>query len=143
VVYDPACDDKNLDIGNDVTYRNTIREPKTGLVPDPPRIDLTSSTIRFEMKKQPEKNRLKQTDPVVVTKTSDDANEIEILAQSGDTLGQCKIKLRRADTLFLQPGTYAYSVEVTTAAGLTRTVTKGRFFLKGAATTAENQTPPD
>ena len=142
MVYDPACDDKNLDRGDDASYRLTVREPKTGAVPKPPRVDLTSSTITFEMKKQPEVNRLQPTDLVVVTKTSDNANEIEVLPQVDDTLGQCLIKLVEADTKFLPPGTYAYSVRVTTAAGLTRTVTKGRIFLKGPATAAENQTPP-
>lgn len=145
MVYDPACVDKNLDRGDDVTYRLTVREPKTGTVPDPPTIDLTGSTIIFEAKKMPEFQRLDPTDPVVVRKTSDNANEIEILDQTeGEpTAGQCLIKLLSSDTEFLQPGTYAYSVRVTTALGLTRTVTKGKIFLKGPASTAENLTPPD
>jgi hypothetical protein len=137
MTYESACVDKDLDRGDDVTYRLTVMEPKTGSKPNPPKIDLAGSFIIFEMKKQPKTYRLKPTDPVVVRKTSDNLNEIEIL----DEIGQCLIKLVSSDTEFLQPGTYAYSVRVTTGAGRTRTVTKGRIFLKGAATAAENFTP--
>ena len=143
MTYDPSCNDKDLPRGNSRNYRMTVQEPVTGENPTPDRIDLTGARVVFEMKKKPEFNRLKPTDEVVVTKTSDDANEIEVLAQSGDTLGQVLIKLRPDDTKYLQPGTYAYSVQVTTAFGDVYDVVSGRIFLKGPATAAENMTPPD
>ena len=143
MTYDPACNDKDLPRGNSRNYRMTVREPLTGTNTDPDKIDLTGSRVVFEMKKQPDHNRLSPTDPVVVTLTSDDANEIEVLAQAGDTLGQVLIKLRPEHTKYLQPGTYAYSVQVTTAFGDVYDVVSGRIFLKGPATAAENMTPPD
>jgi hypothetical protein len=143
MTYDPSCDDKILCRGDARRYRLTIREPKTGEVPDPPRIDLTDSRVIFEVKSQPEVNRLCPTEEVVITKTSDDANEIEVLDQTAPTTkGQCIIKLVAADTEFLAPGIYAYSVKVVTATGDPYTVVRGRFFLKGPATAAENMTPP-
>jgi len=128
---------------NSRTFRVTVREPKTGANSNPSFIDLTGTTVVYEIKKQPEVNRLRPTDPVVVTKTSDNVNEIEILPQTGDTLGQVLIKLRPEDTRFLPPGTYAYSVDVTTALGDRFTVASGQIFLRGPATAAENMTPPD
>ena len=143
MTYDPSCTDKELPRGDSRTYLLTIREPKTGENPDPARIDLTGSTVVFEMKKQPEPRRLCPTDDVVVRKTSDDANEIELLDQeSEETLGQCRIRLKSADTEFIDPGVYAYSIKVTTATGDTYTVTIGRFIIKGPATAEENITPP-
>lgn len=143
MTYSPTSNDKNLPRGNSRNYRLTVREPATGDNPSPGAIDLTGATVVFEMKKQPENNRLSPTDAPVVTKTSDNINEVEILAQAGDTLGQVLIKLRPEDTKFLQPGTYAYSVKVTTAFGDVYDVVSGRIFLKGPATAAENMTPPD
>jgi len=143
MTYDPSCNDKNLPRGDARRFLLTIREPKTGVNQTPDRIDLTGATIIFEVKKRPEPRRLCPTDDVVVRKTSDDANEIEILDQTQDeTLGQCRIRLQGADTEFLQPGVYAYSVKVITATGDTYTVVDGRIFLKGPATAAENLTPP-
>lgn len=142
MTYNPSSNDKNLPRGNSRNYRLTVREPATGANPNPDAIDLTGATIVFEMKKQPERNRLQPTDPVVVTKTSDNLNEVEILSQTGDTLGQCLVKLVPEDTRYLQPGTYAYSVQVTTAFGDVYDVVSGRIFLKGPATAAENNTPP-
>lgn len=133
--------DKDLPRGDDRTYRLTIREPATGLVPNPPAIDITGYLIVFQVKKQPEAYRLKPTDPVVISKSSDDANDIEILDQATDT-GACLIKLRSSDTEFLPPGTYAYSVRVQKPDGRWFTVAQGRIFLKGPATSAENLTPP-
>jgi len=141
--YDPTCTDKNLPRGDSRNYLLTIREPLTGDNQNPETIDLTGSTIVFEMKRQPEPRRLCPTDEVVVRKTSDDANEIEILDQTQEeTRGQCRIKLVSSDTEFLDPGTYAYSVKVTTATGDVYTVVSGRIFLKGPATAAENFTSP-
>jgi hypothetical protein len=143
MTYSPECIDKNLPRGNSRNYLGTVREPKTGAVPIPPAIDLTDKTIIFEMKKCPEPRRLCPTDEVVVRKTSDDANEIEILDQLVPaTKGQYRLKLVPADTQFLAPGVYAYSIDVLTATGQRYTVTTGRFNLKGPATAAENLTPP-
>lgn len=140
--YDPQCADKILPRGNSRAFRLTVREPKTGSNQTPAGINLDGALIVFEMKRQPELWPLQPTDDVVVRKTSDDAAEIEILTQSGETLGQVLIKLLPADTKFLDPGTYAYSVDVITALGNQYTVANGRIFLRGPATAAENTTPP-
>lgn len=141
--YGPPSCDKDLNRGDTVNYRVTVREPLTGEHPEPRPIDLTGSQLVFQVKRQPEPRQLCPADPVVITKTSDDVNEIEILDQSvPETLGKALIKLRTEDTEFLPPGTYAYSIRVITAMGGQRTVTKGRIFLKGPATAAENWTPP-
>lgn len=144
MTYDPACVDKNLPRGNSRNYRVTVREPDRGNSDtDGQPIALTGSTITFEMKRQPEPRRLSPTDEVVVRKTSDDANEIEVEDQEvEETIGQCVIKLVPADTEFLAPGTYAYSIDVVTGVGGRYTVARGRIFLKGSATAAENLTPP-
>lgn len=135
--------DKDLPRGNSRRYRLTVVEPQSDTTP-PPRVPLTGCLIIFEMKRQPEPRRLSPTDDeVVVRKTSDDVNEIEILDQLIEaTKGQCVIKIVPADTEFLAPGTYAYSIDVTTAVDEKYTVTRGRIFLKGPATAAENLTPP-
>ena len=143
MTYDPSCDDKILPRGDSRRYLLTITEPKTGSVPVPPRIDLTDALVTFEVKSQPEVNRLCPTEAPVVTKTSDNVNEIEIMDQTQElTKGQCRIYLVAADTEFLAPGVYAYAVKVVTGGGDTYTVVRGRFFLKGPATAAENLTPP-
>lgn len=143
--YDPLCIDKTLPRGNSRRFRLTVSPPSTGSDPDPTPIDLTGALVTFEMKVLPDtyKGRLPPTDPVVVRKTSDDANEIEVLTQAGDTLGQCLIKMLPDDTKFLNPGPYAYSVDVTTAVGDTYTVVIGKMYLQAPATAAENLTPPD
>lgn len=144
MTYDPTCVDKNLPRGNSRRYRVLVREPDLGESDtDGQPIDLTGTTIVFEVKRQPEPRRLSPNDEVVVRKTSDDANEIEILDQTvEETLGYCVVKLLPSDTEFLAPGTYAYSIDVTTDAGDRYTVVRGRIFLKGPATAAENLTPP-
>jgi len=144
MTYDPSCVDKELVRGDSRVYRGTISEPDLGTVSTPPeKADLTGSTLVFEMKKQPEPRRLCPTDGVVVRKTSDDANEIEFLDQGvEETKGQYLLKLVPSDTEFLVPGVYAYSIRLETATGNRYTVTRGRFFLKGPATAAENFTPP-
>lgn len=144
MTYEPTSVDKNLPRGNSRRYRVIVREPDLGESDtDGQPIDLTGSTVVFEVKRQPEPRRLSPTDEVVVRKTSDDANEIEILDQTVETtLGQCVVKLVPADTEFLAPGTYAYSIDVVTGVGERYTVARGRIFLKGPATAAENQTPP-
>lgn len=142
MTFSPQCVDKELPRGNSRQFLGTVSEPVTGTVPTPPRVDLTGSLVIFEMKKRPEPNNLAPTDAVVVRKTSDDANEIEILDQTVEaTKGQYRLKLVPADTEFLAPGLYAYSIDVVTAIGDRYTVSRGRFFLKGPATAAENWTP--
>jgi hypothetical protein len=142
MTYDKSCNDKILPRGDSRRWKVLVREPDRGDDDaDGQPIDLTGSTIVFEMKRQPERNRLQPTDEVVVRKTSDDANEIEVLDQVTDT-GYCRIRIIGSDTEFLAPGTYAYSIRVVTALGDPYTVVSARIFLRGPATAAENTTPP-
>lgn len=145
MTYDPMCQDKVLPRGNSRRYRLTVVPPSSGSDPDPTPTDLTGASIVFEMKVTPDtyKGRLEPTDPVVVRKTNDDVNEIEVETQAGETLGQCVIKLVQDDTKFLKPGAYTYSVDVTTSGGDTYTVVAGKIYLQAPATAAENLTPPD
>lgn len=142
MTYAPDCIDKKLARGNSRSYLGLIRGPHIGST-DPEPVDLTDKTMIFEMKRRPERRRLSPTDDVVVHKTSDNANEIEILNQLVEiTKGRYRLKLVSADTEFLAPGVYAYSIDVLTATGGRFTVTEGRFILTGPATAAENLTPP-
>lgn len=144
MTYEIQSNDKILPRGNSRRWRVFVREPDRGEDEnDGQAIDLTGSTVIFEMKRQPETRRLQPTDEVVVRKTSDDANEIEILDQTAEeTKGYCRIRLVPADTEFLAPGTYAYSIDVQTALGDRYTVVSARVFLRGPATAEENSTPP-
>lgn len=137
MTYSPECVDKRLPRGNDRDYNGLVTDAG-GLG-----VDLTDSTLVFDMKRRPEPRRLEPTDPVVVNKTSDDANEIEVLDQAVEaTRGHYVLRLLAADTEFLAPGTYAYSIDVRTATGRRYTVTRGRIFLEGPATAEENLTLP-
>lgn len=139
MTYATTCEDKNLPRGNSRRYRLTVTAIDTG-----DRVDLTGSTIVFEMKRRPEQRRLQPTDPVVVTKTSDNANEVEFLDQGvEETKGQCLIKLLPADTEWLDPVAYDYSADLIAADGGRYTVAQGRIFLQGPPTASENQTPPN
>lgn len=143
MTFEATSSDKILPRGNSRRYRLTIREPKTGSNPNPAAIDLTGALIRFTMKLAPDQKRLQPTDVPVVTKTSDDITEIEVMNQTqAATKGQCVIKLVPADTRFLPPGTYVYSVEVRTAAGDEYDVAEGKIFLRASATESEDLTPP-
>lgn len=143
MVYDPLCNDKNLVRGDSRRYRITVREKTTGANPDPARIDLTGSSLKFTMKREPEQRVLQPTAAPVVVKDSDDLTQIEISDQTlAATLGQAVIKLRPDDTRFLDPGSYVYDVQMTTAAGDVYTVARGRIFLLADATSAEDMTPP-
>lgn len=144
MTYDRSCNDKILPRGDSKRYLVLIREPDRGDDDeDAQPIDLTGATLVFQMKRQPEVRRLSPTDDVVVTKTSDDANEIEILDQTQEaTKGYCRVRLVPEDTEFLAPGTYAYSIVVTTGLGDRYTAVRARIFLRGPATAEENFTPP-
>jgi hypothetical protein len=137
MTYSAECIDKRLPRGNSRDYAGFV----TGS--DGLGVDLTDSVLIFEMKRRPEPRRLLPTDLVVVSKTSDDANEIEVLDQGAEaTKGRYVLKLVPEDTEFLAPGTYAYSIDIRTATGRRYTVTSGRFFLEGPATAEENLTLP-
>lgn len=142
MTYGPATVEKNLVRGDSVAYRVTVKPPVTGENLTPVPVDLSGATLRFTMKPMPEENRLQPPTPPAVVKTSDDAAEIEILTQSGVTLGQFLIKIVSADTKWLPAGTYVYDVKVFPAAGGQYTVTIGKIFLKAASGAAEDTTPP-
>jgi hypothetical protein len=134
--------EKNLVRGDSVSYRVTVKPPATGDNPTPTAIDLTGAAVRFTMKFAPEENKLQPPTPPLVVKTSDDASEVEILPQTGTTLGQFLIKLQSQDTKWLPAGVYVYDVKVFPAAGGQYTVTIGKIFLKAASGAAEDLTPP-
>ena len=129
------------DVGDTIRMEVTIREPKTGSNLSPSPIDLTGSLLIYEAKLQPERRRLHSTDEVVISKTSDDANEIEIYDQTQlVTRGKCQIKIRPEDTNFLKPLAYSHSLRLKTSGGDSYTVMKGQLILEGPATVEENMT---
>lgn len=91
--------------GSDQTYRITVVDANGVLV------DLTGATVYYTVK------QAASDAAALIAKTSATVTEIDILAQSGATLGQAEIYLVPADTSALL-GSYLYDVWVEMPSGL-------------------------
>lgn len=78
---------------------------------DDARVDLTGALVRMDVA------NIRQQQIVVVTKSSANASEIEIPAQTGDAVGTARIHLVPSDTRDLDPTSYAFDVWVVLASG--------------------------
>jgi hypothetical protein len=100
----PFKQDTCIYLREDVTYLLTVYDEDGNL------LDLTGSTIRFHV--APSAGATP-----VITKISTTVTEIEILTQSGETLGQAKIFINPADTASLSAGVYVYDIWVDLVSG--------------------------
>lgn len=145
MTYYPASSDKNLVRGDDRDIDLFIKEP--AMTPEqersPVAVDLTGSFITYTLKRLRDNGRSVHADPVVVRKTTEDTLEIEISDQTVPaTRGRAVIHLMGSDTRFLEPGVYGYDVQLRTAANKVYTVARGRLYLAGDITAAEDGTVP-
>lgn len=94
------------------------------------------AVIRFAVKESPDDESNAEA---LILKSSRASAEIEVLAQTGATLGQCRLYLDKPDTEEADPGTYRWDMEVTrqgairTGAG-TYAVTAGSKVVTGTGT---------
>lgn len=99
--------------GTDRRYRLTFTDPDLITGPNPEgRMDLTGATIYYRWK-------LLQSDPnpAEISKSSVVPAEITILAQGGDTLGQCDVYLIPSDTDTLPVGWHYWDTWIQVASG--------------------------
>lgn len=142
MTYFPASTDKNLTRGDDRVYELKVQTPAPSpSVPAVP-IDLTGARVTFTVKMTRADGKSVHPDTVVIKKTSDDTSEVEILSQVDGDVGRANIFVRAADTQFVQPGVFAYDVQIRTATSKTYTVARGRLYLVGDITAAEDGTSP-
>ena len=85
-------------------------------------VDLTGATIHFHV-------RPDATTAAVITKSSAIATEINILAQTGATLGQFELFLLPADTVSIDTVQYIYGFTIVFSDGTVRTVAQGDFVV--------------
>lgn len=97
--------DQTLFLGSSKTLRVTVYDDDGTL------LDLTGSTLFFTVR-----DNIGAV-AAEITKTSADSAEIEILTQSGATLGQADIKLVPGDTSALAVGLHYYDVWIQLAGG--------------------------
>ena len=143
MTYYPASSDKNLVRGDDRDYDLYVVAPAASPAAQAQAIDLTGAELIYTLKLLRPDGKSVHADPVVVRKTSGDTAEIEILDQTqAATKGRATIHLMGADTKFLVPGVYGYDVQVRTAANKVYTVARGRLYLAGDVTAAEDGTSP-
>lgn len=133
--------DKDLVRGDDLDIELVVTEPadtpQEEQAPTP--VDLTGSLLQFTVKKTRADGASVHADPVVIYKSSDDISEIEVVDAAG---GKAVIHLLAADTKFLAPGIYVYDIRVRTAANKNYTLARGRLYLLGDVTAAEDTTVP-
>lgn len=100
-----ACAAQNLTltIGSSKTYRLTVYDEDGAL------LDLTGSTLYFTAKTT--------AGATIFAKVSTDTNQIEILTQSGDTLGQADVKIVPSDTSAATAGNHRYDAWIELASG--------------------------
>lgn len=141
--FDPAASDKNLVRGDDRDYDIFVQRPASSPADLAQAIDLTGSLLTYTLKRLRPDGGAVYADAVVVVKTSDDTEQIEISDQTQDaTKGRAVVHLLAADTRFLVPGVYGYDVQLKTAANKVYTVARGRLYLTGDITAAEDGTVP-
>lgn len=96
-----SCAHETVVRGDHHAFRVTVYDAEVGDIDDlAARFDLTGWTIYLRVKKSP----LDAT--VLIDKDSTDVTEIEILTQTGLTVGQFDVFLVPSDTETLEPGTY-------------------------------------
>ncbi len=137
--------DKNLVRGDDRELDLFVTEPAATLAEElnPTPVSLDGARVTFTVKRLRANGRSVHADVVVLRKTSDDTLEIELSDQNlPETVGRAVIHLTAADTKFLEPGVYGYDVQVLTALNKTHTVARGRLYLLGDITAAEDGTVP-
>lgn len=97
--------DQSIYAGSSKTLRVTVYDDDSAL------LDLTGSTVYFTVRQSI------GAATTEITKTSATVSEIEILTQSGTTLGQADIKLVPGDTSALTIGLHFYDVWIELAGG--------------------------
>jgi hypothetical protein len=142
MTYFPASTDKNLTRGDDRVYELKVQTPSPNPTTPAVPIDLTGARVTFTVKLTRVDGKPVHQDSVVIKKTSDDTSEVEILPQVNGDVGRANIFIRAADTQFVQPGVFAYDIQVRTSASKTYTVARGRLYLVGDITAAEDGTAP-
>jgi hypothetical protein len=145
MTYFPESEEKKLVRGDDRTFNLFVRLPATTPAEEasPTPVDLTGCRLTFTLKRLRADGKSVHADAVVLVKTNDDTAEIEVSDQEvAETRGRASIYLTREDTQFLAPGPYAYDVQLRTAANKNYTVLRGRVYLDGDVTAAEDGTVP-
>ncbi len=135
--------DKKLTRGDDRIFELWIKYPQE--TPNDPLLyrDLTGSLISFTVKRERSNGKEVFKDPVVIRKTSDDTEQIEVLNQTvRANWGRANVLVRADDTKYLDPGIYLYDVQVRLPTNMICTVARGRILLQGDVTSAEDLTRP-
>lgn len=102
------------------------------------RVDLSGTTVYWWMKR----SEYCEGDPAVF-KDSGSATEIEILTQSGDTLGQADLFIIEDDTSTLSPGTWKQEAQVLTTAGtLKAALSPTNIYLLASGSPLGGPAPP-
>ena len=130
--------------GDSEDFIVTITDDAT---PTPAKINLSQAVdgtanrpaiVRFAIKADPDSD---DNSEAVVFKTSYFTDQIQVLAQAGLTLGQCRLLLDKPDTVDAEAGDYRWDLEVTRqdvaragAGGGTMTVTANSVVVTGTGT---------
>ena len=126
--YDSLSKDKEIPRGDSRSYLLTPGTRPTGTTTESQPISFVGSTVIFEMRGIPEGNKSKITDAVVVSKTSDNINEIELVTIDDGSEGgrsAALLKIDSADTEYLAVDSYSYRVKMVTPGGLVYTIGRG------------------
>jgi hypothetical protein len=107
---DTLRQDLCLPKGSSKTYRLTIYNEQTDPSLDPELLDLTGSTLYFTVKNSALTTQLFQ-------KVSTSSTQIEILPQTGATLGQADVKIGPSDTSSATAATYTYDIWIVLSSG--------------------------
>ncbi len=130
---------RNLVRGNTRKIRLRLREARTPDVPagqEMPPLDLTGATVRMSMRRAPEDGKDEDLQELVLTKTTDNANDGVVLDQTiDDTKGKLEFYLKPEDTKYVRPGLLNFDVELETGAGEVYTVLGGQIYLDADITT--------
>lgn len=130
--------DKELVRGDDrdlpLVFAGPRPNPQTAGTP----INLTGALITFTAKLIRANGAGVHADAPSIRKTSDDTAEIEVMDAVN---GVAVVHLVGADTRFLPPGVYAYDVQLRLSTGQTYTTRRGKIYLVGDVSSAEDITP--
>ena len=130
--------DKDLVRGDDRDIPLVFQEPAPNPQTPGPPIPLTGASITFTAKRERVDGSSVHADAPAIRKTSDDSLEISITDADN---GKAMLHILGDDTKFLSPGVYVYDVQLRTAAGKTYTTGRGRIYLSGDVSSAEDLTP--
>lgn len=135
----PLSSEKRLVRGDSRDFDLFVRRPFLTHEDEraPEAVDLTNAVITFTMKLLRDDGRSVHAQAPVLVKSSDNTAEIEL----GSETGHATLHLEHEDTRFLEPGVYGYDVQVRLG-NKYYTVARGRLYLSGDFTAAEDSSVP-